>query len=167
MSKDKLSIEGKQHELTKFRDLVLATIDYLSETSSLRVKTDDFDSNEHLELLKKQALELFNKGRLTKLKQWFRDMTEMEVESRNLKFNKYLQNKTGYDVNIFEDYFRQVCKIIDRGKITTDNQFYDIKIMVDQLYHEQQVDNERIFILNRLLSNYEERKIKNTRRKNT
>jgi hypothetical protein len=110
MSKDKLSIEGKQHELTKFRDLVLATIDYLSETSSLRVKTDDFDSNEHLELLKKQALELFNKGRLTKLKQWFRDMTEMEVESRNLKFNKYLQKRLGMTLIFLRTTFDRFAK---------------------------------------------------------
>ncbi len=166
MSKNKISVEEKYNDLIKFRDLVLATLDYYLETPSMRAKSDDFDSNEHFELLKKQTLEHFNKGRLTTLKQWFRDLTEMEVESRNLEFNKYLQNKTKYDVDIFEDYFKRVCKIVVKGKITTDNQFYDIQSMVDRLCHKQPVDNERISILNKLLSDYEQRRIKKTGGKN-
>jgi hypothetical protein len=154
----KLNKDEKQKELVKYRDLVLATLDYYIDNKEMQIKTADFDSDEHYKGLKIQTEENFQKGRLTRLKQWFRDLTEMQVETGDLKFNKYLQDKTKYDVDIFKSYFQRVDKVIEKGKITTDNQFYDINIMVDQLCQTEPVDNEKIEILNRLLSEYEQRK---------
>ena len=154
----KLNKDEKQKELVKYRDLVLATLDYYIDNKEMQIKTADFDSDEHYKGLKIQTDENFQKGRLTRLKQWFRDLTEMQVETGDLKFNKYLQDKTKYDVDIFKSYFQRVDKVIEKGKITTDNQFYDINIMVDQLCQTEPVDNEKIEILNRLLSEYEQRK---------
>ena len=88
----------------------------------------------------------------------------MQVETGELKFNKYLQDKTNYDIDIFKSYFQRIDKVIEKGKITTDNQFYDINVMVDQLCQTEPVDNEKIEILNRLLSEYEQRKSLQTRK---
>ena len=118
----------------------------------MKIKTTDFDSDEHYKSLKRQTEEHFQKGRLTRLKQWFRDLTEMQVECGDLQFNKYLQNKTNYDIDIFKSYFQRVDKIIEKGKITSDSQFYDINTMVDQLCQTEPVDNKKIEILNMLLS---------------
>jgi len=158
MTDNKLSKDEKQAELTKYRDLVLATLDYYLDNKVMQIKTDDFDSTEHYKGLKKQTEEHYQKGRLTILKQWFRDLTEMQIETGDLKFNKYLQDKTKYDIDIFKSYFQHIDKVINKGKITTDNQFYDINIMVDQLCQTEPVDNKRIEILNRLLSEYEQPK---------
>jgi hypothetical protein len=155
-----LGVEDKRIELKKFRDLVLAAIDYHLDDPSAAFKTDDFNSNLYYESLKEQTLEHYNKGRLTKLKQWFRDLTEMHIETRNLNFSKYLQNKTGYDIDIFEDYFKRVEKIIKKGMITTDKQFFDISIMADQLCRELTIDDGKIQILNHFLSTYEAKKSK-------
>jgi hypothetical protein len=149
---------GKQTELLKYRDLVLATIDYYLENKLIQIKTADFDSNEHFKELKKQTEEHFQKGRLTRLKQWFRDLTEMQVETGDLKFNKYLQDKTKYDIDILKSYFQRVDKLIAKGKITTENQFYDSNIMVNNLCQTEPIDKERIEILNNLLADYEQRK---------
>ena len=81
----------------------------------------------------------------------------MQIETRDLNFNKYLQDKTEYDIDIFKSYFQRVDKVIENGKITTDNQFYDISKMADQLC-QTEPDNEKIEKLNRLLGDYEERK---------
>lgn len=158
MNEGKLNKDQKQAELTKYRDLVLATLDYYLENKIMQIKSADFDSSEHYKGLKIQTEEHYQKGRLTRLKQWFRDLTEMHVETGNLKFNKYLQDKTKYDVDIFKSFFERVDKVIEKGKITTDNQFYDINMMVDQLCQTEPVDNEKIGILNKLLSEYEQRK---------
>jgi len=158
MTDNKLSKDEKQAELTKYRDLVLATLDYYLDNKVMQIKADDFDSTEHYNGLKKQTEEHYQKGRLTRLKQWFRDLTEMQIETGDLKFNKYLEDKTKYDIDIFKSYFQRIDKVIDKGKITTDNQFYDINMMVDQLCQTEPVDNKRIEILNRLLSEYEQRK---------
>jgi hypothetical protein len=164
MTDNKLNKDEKQAELIKYRDLLLATIDYYLENEEMHIKTAEFNSLEYYKGLLTQTEENFQKGRLTKLKQWFRDLTEMQVETIDLKFIKYLQNKTNYDIDIFKSYFQRVEKVIEKGKITTDNQFYDINKMVDQLCQNEPVDNKKIEILNRLLSEYEQRKSQQTRK---
>ena len=77
------------------------------------------------------------------------------IEAHDLKFNGYLKKETGYDVNIFHNYFKRVEKIIEKGKITTNNQFYDVGLMVNQLCNEQPMNKEKIQILNNLLRAYE------------
>jgi len=153
-SKNRNSID-KQAELEKFRDLVLATLDYYLDNKDIQIKTADFVSVEHYKKLKIQTEENYQKGRLTILKQWFRDLTEMQVETRDLKFNEYLKNKTKYDIDVFQSYFQRVDRIIEKGKITSGNQFYDVNIMVDQLCQTEPVDNKKIDIQNKLLSDYE------------
>lgn len=153
----KLNKEEKQDELEKYRNLVLATLDYYIENKVMQIKTADYDSTEHFKLLKLQTEENYQKGRLSRLKQWFRDMTEMQVETGDLKFNNYLQEKTKIDIDIFKSYFQRIDKIIEKGKITTDNQFYDIKILVDQLCQTQPIDTDRIENLNKLLNEYEQK----------
>jgi hypothetical protein len=158
MTDNKLNKDEKQAELEKYRDLVLATIDYYLDNQIMQIKKEDFDSAVHFKGIKAQTEEHFQKGRLTRLKQWFRDLTEMQVETGDLKFNKYLQEKTKYDIDIFKSFFQRVDKVIEKGKITTDNQFYDINIMVGQLCQCEPNDSEKIEKLNRLLSEYEQRK---------
>jgi hypothetical protein len=154
----------KTIELKKYRDLLTATLDYYLDNNLFGLKGPDFDPMVYLKSLKIQTEEHFVKGRLTMLKNWFRDMTEMPLETRDMKFNKYLQDKTGYDIDIFQSYFQRVDKIIAKGKITTDHQFYDLNQMVDQLCQTDPVDTDKIEILNKLLRDYETRK---SRRKTT
>jgi hypothetical protein len=149
----------KQSELIKYRDLVLSTLDYYIDfIIEMPIKTPDFDSVQHFQGFKMQTEEHFKKGRLSKLKQWFRELTEMPIETGDLKFNEYLKNKTKYDIDIFQSYYKRVDKIIEKGKITSDNQFYDVNIMVDQLCKVEPVDDKRIDVLNKLLRDYELRK---------
>jgi len=144
----------KATELIKYRDLLLATLDYHIENNKIKIITADFDSTKHYESLKIQTVENFEKGKLAKLKQWFRDLTEMQIETLDFKFNKYLQDKTKYQIDIFESFFQRVDKIIEKGKITTDNQFYDITIMIDQLCQSEPQDKEKMEKLDKLLMNY-------------
>ncbi len=161
LTKQKLNNDQKTAELIKYRDLLLATLDWYLDNKELKLKTPDFYSDEHYQSLKTQTEESFKKGKLTILKNWFRDMTEMQVESGDLKFNKYLQDKTGYDIDIFKSYFQRIDKILAKGKITTDHQFYDINDLVGQLCQTEPVDKAKIDALNKLLADYE---IRNTKK---
>ncbi len=158
MFKEKLNTDEKTSQLIKYRELVLATIDYYLDNQLMKIKSVDFDSTEHFKSLKLQTQELYKKGRLTRLKQLFRELTEMQIETGDLKFNKYLQDRTHSDIDIFKSYFQRIDKIIEKGKITTDHQFYDINSLVNQLCQSEPVDKERIEKLNGLLLNYEKRK---------
>lgn len=148
--------EEKQAELSKYKDLVLATIDYYLDFKEMQFKNADFDSTEHYQQLKIQTEEHFQKGSLTRLKQLFKDLTEMQVECGDLKFNQYLKDKTKYEVEIFNSYFQRVDKVIEKGKITTDKQFYDINIMIVQLCQTEPIDTEKIYVLNKLIGEYEQ-----------
>ncbi|MES2131744.1 MAG: hypothetical protein V4506_05295 [Bacteroidota bacterium] len=150
--------DEKTSELLKYHTLLQATLDYYIDNHLMQVKTADFDSSEHFKSLKLQTDENYKKGRLTMLKNWFRDMTEMPLETGDLKFNQYLRDKTGYNIDIFKSYFQRIDKIITKGKITTDRQFYDINEMVGQLCQVQPVDTKKIDALNKLLADYESRK---------
>ena len=158
MTDTKLKNVANQSELIKYRDLVIATINYYLENEFAKIKTPEFDSDEHYKRLKVQAEEHFQKGRLTRLKQWFRDLTEMQIECRNFKFNQYLQVKTKYDIDIFKSYFQRVEKIIEKGKITTDNQFYDVNILINQLCQTDPIDTIKIQKLDKLIGDYKQRK---------
>ncbi len=154
----KLSKEQKQAELEKYRLLVLATIDYYLENKLLQITTADFNAETHFGELKKQTESFFQKGSLGLLKQWFIDLTEMQLEGRDLKFNQYLKDKTGYEFDIFASFFQRIDKIISKGRITTDNQFYDVRILVDQLCEAATPDCRKIEMLNRLLLDFEQKK---------
>lgn len=162
MASNKLNKGEKQAELIKYRDLVLATIDYYLDNNVMQIKTASYDSSEHFKGLKQQTEEHYQKGRLTRLRQWFHDLTQMQIETGDLKFQEYLRDRTPYKISIFQSYFRRVDKIIQKGKITTDNQFYDVNIMVDQLSQTEPVDIQKIETLNRLLLDYEQRKGRKT-----
>ncbi len=160
MTKEKPNKEEKDAELIKYRNLLIATLDYHLDNPLMKIQSTIFDSDEHYKSLKNQTEEHFKKGRLTTLKNWFRDLTEMQLETGDLKFNKYLQVKTGYNIDIFKAYFQRVDKIIGKGKITTDRQYYDINEMVGQLCQAEPVDKSKIDALNKLLADYETRKNK-------
>lgn len=148
-------MEDKTVDLKKYYDLVIATIDYYLNTPPLHFKTDDFDAKSHFENLRLIATDDYKKGRLTKLKRRFRDLTEMQVETMDFKFNKYLRETTGYDINIHHEFYNRIDKIVEKGKITTDNQFREINAFVDLLCQSEQVDNAQIETLNKLLLDYE------------
>jgi hypothetical protein len=148
-------MEDKKADLKIYHDLVIATIDYYINTPSLHFKTNDFDTKSHFENLRLIATDDYKKGRLTKLKRWFRDLTEMQVETKDFKFIEYLRETTGYDINIHQDFYKRVDKIVEKGKITTDNQFREINTFVDMLCQSKPVNYEKIEVLNKLLLDYE------------
>jgi hypothetical protein len=150
---------SKADELSKYRDLVLATIDYeiqLYQNTPLQ----GFNPIAGLESLKEQATEHFRKGRLAMLKRWFRDLTEGIREGRDFKFNSYIRERTGQHIDIFQEHFSRVDKIAARGRITTDSEYYDLNSMVDYLSQLTPVDTAKIALLNTILMEYQQRKAK-------
>ncbi|MFP9116644.1 hypothetical protein ACLI08_02545 [Flavobacterium sp. RNTU_13] len=147
---------NKETELVYYKKLVLATLDYHEKTG--------FIKGEYLDQLTAQTEEHFTKSRLSKLKQWFKDLSEVFIEQLDFGFNDFLQEETGYDVNVFEAYFTRVDKIIAKGKITTDNQFYDLKNAADLAVQSNLFDIKKTEQLNKLLFDYENKKQSRTKK---
>ena len=146
----------KHTELEKYRDLNLATLDYLSE--SIKITTNDFYSSQYYQKLKVEVNESFTKGRLSKLKQWFRYLTEMPLETEDLKFSDFINRRTGNEINLDERFEKRISKILDQGEIKTAIDYHDVITKVDYLTQRESVDQTLIDQMNSLLIDFEKKK---------
>ena len=150
---------SKDEELKKYRALVLAAVDYQIELLQSQ-PIHGFDIAPEFEKDKLQAEEHFSKARPPILKNCYRDIAEGIREQRQFKFNLFVKERTGYTIDIFKEHFERAEKVIAKGKITSDNQYYDINSMIDYLIQLEPVDKEKINTLNNLLLAYEQKKRK-------
>jgi hypothetical protein len=154
MEKENLSEEEKQQELQRYYSLAVAAIAYAIETLPEEHRRGQNNLQDYLLDAIAQAGVLRDKKRLPKLKSWFRDFCETPRETGDLGFNLYIFKKTGYRVDIFKSYFARIERIIEKGKITTERQYYEVDRMVDYLCQTEPVDQEKIDVLNKLLGAY-------------
>ncbi len=154
----KLSDQSKQSELIKYLEITLATLDYSILSKEMHIETADFSSKKYFENFKKHVKKAYEQGKLTTLKQWFRDLTEVYRETEDLKFNDFIQDKTGYEINIHERFDKRISKIIARQKIKTANEYRDILSKLDYLTQVENPNEELIEKLNILLIEFKKRK---------
>ena len=140
----------KEFELKKYRDLVVATLDYyIVHLAFNNEMKDEFIR------LKIQTEVYYSKGKLTTLKNWFKDLTLDFIEDRDFGFNEYLIKTTNYEIDIFESYFKRIEKIIEKDQIKTDSQFYELKNYVDYLIQNNNSDKVLIQRINEILLRFE------------
>ena len=146
--------DEKHKELQKYRDLNLATLDYLI----LKMEQFPTKGTSHLiESFKGLQTEVhvhFEKGRLTRLKQWFKDFTESPREMEDFEFDKYIKEKTGHDIDIHRRFKKRIDNILKRKTIRSENEFRDVESQVGKLCQTEPVDKEMIETLNGLLSEF-------------
>lgn len=141
---------NKEFELKKYRDLVLATLDYyIVHLAFNNEMKDEFIR------LKIQTEEYYSKRKLTILKNWFKDLTSDFIEDRDFGFNKYLKQTTHYEIDIFESYFKRIKKLVEKGFIKTESQFHELKNYVDYLVQDNNSDKDLIQRINELLLRFE------------
>jgi len=144
-----MTTEEKHLELKRYREILLATLDYSIERS----KALDYGETliVHYEQLKEKTDESFTKGRLTWLKSCLRDMTEAERETEDFGFVRYIKDKTGYNFDIFDKFHKRIDKILERKCIKTENQYREVLSMIDYLCQLTAVDQQKIDLLSSLL----------------
>ena len=140
----------KDFELKKYRDLVVATLDYYIANLAI----NNIIKDEYIRL-KIQTEEHYLKGKLSILKKWFKDLTSDIIDDRDFGFNEYLKQTTNYEIDIFESYFKRIEKIIEKDQIKTDSQFYELKNYVDYLIQNNNSDKVLIQRINELLLRFE------------
>jgi hypothetical protein len=154
----KLTPEEKKLELKRLRDILHATIDYqITKYRSIEIKFDGYDPIASCEHLRQLTEEHFKKGRLTRLKQWLRDLTEEPRETGDLYFDRYIKERTGYDVDIFATFEKRIDNILNRKIIKTENEHRDVLSMVDNLCQQTPVDQAKVDVLNALLIDFDNR----------
>lgn len=124
--------ENKQLELTKYRTLILATLDYHLEKSSGIIVYDQYDPiREYYEQQQVQAEKYFKLRRLDRLQQQFTRLTEQQKQRPDMEFDNYIERKTGYNFGAFEELKTRVKAIVEQGKVADGQEQIDIMSMLD------------------------------------
>jgi hypothetical protein len=154
MSKSLLTKEEKEKQLKEVKEILLATLDY-NILNFPKLISVDFNSDKHYENLKNEVLKKYQKGSLSILKQWLRDLTDQPRETRDFEYVKYIKQATGYDFDIFEVFKKRIEKIIASKKITSENQYHDAVEMVDYLSQSEPKYDAKIHLLNELILKFD------------
>ena len=83
----------------------------------------------------------------------------MPLEIVDLNYEKYIEQKTGYKINLFSSFYSRINKIMGRGKISTDQQYREAGVALNFL-SEFEENSEQADILDKLMFEYNETKRK-------
>lgn len=121
----------KQSELQRHRDILFATIDYLI---SIHGESFVLDNEAHIrdyyEQQKTQVDKYYKQRRLDRLQQKLAKLTNSLENSIDLNFSVYIQEKTGYQIDLFEKLKRRVDIILSKNEILNDKEESDIGTML-------------------------------------
>lgn len=152
-------LETKEEEIKRLKAILLATLDYQIDLLK-KLPTQPSESIDYFHTVKTLVDEHAQKGNLSLIKKWLRDFAEWPIETKDFNYPKFIKEKTGYDFDVFQKFYDRCDKIIEKGKITNDGQFYDLQMLVNEISQAPVVHKEKIDIVNSLIREYELKKAK-------
>jgi hypothetical protein len=118
-----LTREEKQTELEKHRAIVSATLDYLLDHFTGTIVYDDFDLiKDYYEQQKIQTGKYFRQRRLDRLGAQLRRLTEGFKHEVNQKFEQYIRERTGYEIDVLAEERNQVEEVLAKQTIDTEKE---------------------------------------------
>jgi len=160
-----LAPEQKHTELQRHRTILLATLDYLEEHLGGSFVYDQHDPvTDYYQQQKIQTEKYFTQRRLDRLQQRLASLTKGLQNKDALAFTTYIKEKTGYDIDIFEDLRKHVAAIIAQNEIRSPKELNDIGTMF-QYFHETSEKGGEVEKLKSLLADYSKRKNDSSRKK--
>lgn len=90
---------------------------------------------------------------ITKVKQWFRDISAYPVETGDTRYEIYLEQQTGLKVELFGKLVKRVERYLDLGYIKSEQQYLDVET-VFHLYSAQNKPDELLVKLDALLFSF-------------
>lgn len=149
--------EEKKLELKRHRDIILATIDYTLKRIEDDLRRDESGGiAEYFQKQKRQTEKYYQNGRLDRLQQKLQSLTQLLRFRGDLSFASYINEKTGYDIDIFENVRSRVDTIIQHSQIKNEKEFGDVSMMF-AVYKQRAADRDKFDILRNLLIEYGQR----------
>lgn len=146
----------KQLDLEKYHTIVLATIDYLRARVEGSFIFDGIDSvAEYYHEQKIQTEKNFEQRRLDRLQKRLISLTKDLQHRIDLNFSTYIKEKTGYEVDIFDDLRKRTEVIITQDKIRNQQDLNDVSNALD-LYKQISNEEEKVKKLRDLIVKYSE-----------
>lgn len=157
--------EQKQSELQRHRAIILATLDYLEDRLGGSIVFDQYDpATEYYLQQKIQTEKYFKQRRLDRLQQRLASLTKGMQNSAALPYTAYLKEKTGYDIDIFEDLRKRVDAIVAQNEICSQKELNDVYTLL-QYYQKADADEKGVETLKTLISDYSKRSSETTHKK--
>ncbi|RYE22113.1 MAG: hypothetical protein EOP45_08700, partial [Sphingobacteriaceae bacterium] len=148
--------EEKQSELQRHRAILLATLDYLEERLGGSFVYDQHDPvTEYYQQQKIQTEKYFKQRKLDRLQQQLASLTKGLQNRADLTFSAYIKEKTGYNIDIFEDFRKRFDAIVAQNDIRSQNELNEIGTILN-FYQRTYADGEEVDRLKVLLNKYSE-----------
>lgn len=142
---------------TKYKILVLATLNYLMDRHTGEFVYDGFDPvKQYYEEQKIQAEKYHRQGNLQKLKKQFKRLSQGIINRADTEFTPYIKEKTGYDLDIFTDLRKTGEGILSRGTIQSEKESHTVSHLM-HLYSTTNEDPQKEMLLLSLLSAFHEK----------
>ena len=151
----KMNRQEKQSELKQHKDILFATIDYiLQQVKSENLGNDDYKTVEDYYRQQKLKIEkYFQEGKLTPLRQRLQTLTKTPLNRADLHFNSYIKQKTGYEIDIFNQLQIRIKELIKQNKIANKKELNDVAIILD-VYKKKSTESPATDILKKLVMDY-------------
>lgn len=149
--------QQRQTELQKYRAIIMATYDFLIATHGASIVFDNVSSiAAYYEKLKLKAEEYCNKNQLSKIKLRLAKLIERHIRRADLSYAIYIKEKTGYEIDLFEDLRKRVNAILAQNEIRSKQERDDVYAML-QYYQTTSTEGEEVDRLKALISDFIER----------
>jgi hypothetical protein len=145
-----MTSKEKQVELDRHRVLLNATLNYLMEHYTGFMVFDESDyAMDHYVQEKNQSEKYYRERRLERLKAKLNTLTHSLRLNKDVGFRKYLEQETGYTVDLFWDLRSQVNEILQKGEITLSNQINDVEFMISlaEIYPDELLNIKELSII--------------------
>ncbi len=152
-----MTSEEMQVELKRIRDILLATLNYHLEHYTGSIVFDQRDPAEEYYLKQIDEIENdFQKLRLDELQERWSHFKERLSRRVDLGFTNYIKQKTGYDIDIFEDLRKRVAPIIAQNKIDNVKEAQDVSNILE-VYQKVSNNDGEVTTLRQLLNEYNQK----------
>lgn len=142
--------EKQQKELAFMKDFIFFIDDYIYK-----------DDEDILEVDKLCIIKAFEIGEIRGMRMAFNDTLDMAKDlsyAQKEELNAILREKLGTDLNEQNNKnYKKIKRVIQRGKIKTDEEYYLLKERIDEIYDDKS-KREEVEELGTLLLNYENSK---------
>jgi hypothetical protein len=144
----------KQLELQRYRAILLATTDYLISKHGGSIVFDGEDSiRDYYEQQKPQIEKYYEQRRLNKLQQKLLSLSKGLQNKPDINFTTYIKEKTGYDIDIYEDLRKRVDAVVEQEEIRNEKELNDVFTMLG-FYQQTSTSDEMVDKVRALLTDH-------------
>jgi hypothetical protein len=153
--------------LGKYKVILFATLNYLEEHVGKSLVLDNYNpSTDFYQQERIQIEKYIAQRKIVSLQKKLSSLTKPLQLKFDLNFPLYIKEKTGYEIDLFEDLRNRSASIIAQAEIHNQKQLHDIGLLLS-LYNETGALEKDINFLKALILNYHKKETDSRTKRNT